>query len=102
MDIFLDLIYRGEYSLGSYGAKKDLEILTSALVTSDLLLAPEFLSHFEYLITDYVNQENVSELLNLSCMCNSRQLTEACIEFICLNLSPVSIGNSEFGMNNFS
>ena len=83
------MMYEGKIRFSNSGSKKDLEVLSQALIASDLLLSQQYRSQIESLLVDSINMDTVSEIVQLADFCNASQIKEACMEFISLNVAPL-------------
>ncbi|CAG7823677.1 unnamed protein product [Allacma fusca] len=89
MNIFMKLLYEGKVFYENTGTRKDLEVLSQALIATDLLLSQQYRSEIEFLLADCINLETVSEIIQLADVCNAPQIKESCMEFIVLNMAPL-------------
>lgn len=67
----------------------DLDHIYNLLIIADEFLIPRLKEYCEHNLSTTITLKNVTQLLTFANVYNAKQLTDCCMEFICLNLAAV-------------
>lgn len=86
MEHLLEYLYTDELSAIE---NEDIENVCNLLILADEYFLERLKQICEYVLSTHITLKNVSQMFTFSYTYNAKQLSECCMEFICLNLSAV-------------